>query len=270
MARRDFPLGECQTLPCAANPLTLAASIKLGVDSFPATNRTQPRSSVRLLLTLAMPPSLPDDSPTALHPHSLDPLHPDVGPLSATALSEPWRHWSSDAPPGILDLEASGFGRDSYPIEIGYVLSNGETFCSLIRPAEGWTHWDPSAEQVHRISRATTLRHGRTAADIARDLNQRLAGQTLYCDAWAHDYTWLNVLYEEADMSPSFKLGHLRVLLTEKEAARWDGLKLEVEHELKLERHRASSDARLLQVTLIRLRSDDVGGTSPSTPPSHA
>jgi hypothetical protein len=43
MMRRDFPLSECQTLPCAANPLTLAASIKLGVDSFPAS-RPHPAS----------------------------------------------------------------------------------------------------------------------------------------------------------------------------------------------------------------------------------
>ena len=36
--------------------------------------------------------------------------------------------------PTILDLEASGFGRDSYPIEVGYVLPDGSSFCSLIRP----------------------------------------------------------------------------------------------------------------------------------------
>ncbi|MDB5817109.1 MAG: hypothetical protein JWQ11_749 [Rhizobacter sp.] len=164
--------------------------------------------------------------------------------------------WHTEEPPGILDLEASGFGRNSYPIEIGYVLPDGETFCSLIKPADSWTHWDPSAEQMHHITRASVLRFGRGATELAQDLNRRLAGRTLYSDGWLQDYTWLNVLYEEAGMSPSFKLGHLRTLLTEAEAQRWDALKREVEAELKLERHRASSDARLLQVTLLRLRED--------------
>ena len=52
-------------------------------------------------------------------------------------------------PPAVLDVEASGFGRESYPIEVGYVLSGGQTYCSLIRPLPEWTHWDPQAERVH-------------------------------------------------------------------------------------------------------------------------
>ena len=28
--------------------------------------------------------------------------------------------------PAVLDIEASGFGRGSYPIEVGFVLANGE------------------------------------------------------------------------------------------------------------------------------------------------
>ena len=34
--------------------------------------------------------------------------------------------------PDIIDIEASGFGPDSYPIEIGVALSSGEKYCSLI------------------------------------------------------------------------------------------------------------------------------------------
>ena len=51
--------------------------------------------------------------------------------------------------PTILDIEASGFGPGSYPIEVGLVLPDGDAWCSLIRPEPGWLHWDPSAEQVH-------------------------------------------------------------------------------------------------------------------------
>lgn len=42
--------------------------------------------------------------------------------------------------PLIIDLEASGFGRDSYPIEVGVALDYDRKFCSLIRPQPQWAH----------------------------------------------------------------------------------------------------------------------------------
>ena len=44
--------------------------------------------------------------------------------------------------PLIIDVEASGFGSKSYPIEIGVALNDGQRFCTLILPAPNWTHWD--------------------------------------------------------------------------------------------------------------------------------
>ena len=156
--------------------------------------------------------------------------------------------------PAVLDIEASGFGRDSFPIEVGFVLPDGETFCTLIRPAAGWTHWDDSAERLHRISPQTARAHGRDALEVARLLNERLRGMTLYCDGWAHDYVWLNVLFDAAGMTPAFKLDNLRALLTDHEASSWAIVKEQVAGEMRLQRHRASSDAKLLQQTLVRLR----------------
>jgi len=161
-----------------------------------------------------------------------------------------------------MDIEASGFGHSSYPIEIGFVLPDGETYCSLIRPAPGWTHWDAEAERLHRISQETARTHGRDAREVAELLNERLRGLTLYCDGWAHDYVWLNVLFEAADLTPSFRLDNLRGLLTEREAAHWEVVKKQVTTEMRLQRHRASSDAKILQRTLIRLRAP-----LPPTPP---
>ncbi|MBC7956251.1 MAG: hypothetical protein H7Y33_10325 [Cytophagales bacterium] len=159
------------------------------------------------------------------------------------------------AAPAILDIEASGFGRHSYPIEVGYVLPDGSSYCSLIRPAPGWTHWDPAAEQVHHIHRDMLQLHGRSVTEVAGQLNDRLRGCTVFCDGWAHDYTWLAALYEEAEMVPSFKLDSLRSLLTEREVREWEGTRRLVSLEMKGEqRHRASADARLLQSTLVRLR----------------
>lgn len=157
-------------------------------------------------------------------------------------------------PPVVLDIEASGFGLGSYPIEIGFVDSQGEAWCSLVKPMPDWQHWDPNAAAVHKITREHLVQFGRNPDEIVQVLNDRLRGQTVYSDAWAHDYTWLNRLYEVAERSPTFKLDNLRTLLSDSDAARWHEVKRRVAASMGIERHRASADARLLQNTLMALR----------------
>jgi len=156
--------------------------------------------------------------------------------------------------PAILDVEASGFGRGSYPIEVGFVESAGRCFCSLIQPEPDWQHWDETAEALHGISRAALLKHGKPPEWVAAELNARLHGQTVYCDGWGNDYPWLARLFDSAEMTPAFHLEDLRLLLSEDEAARWNPMIDAVRAEQQLRRHRASSDARVLQLTLQRLR----------------
>ena len=158
------------------------------------------------------------------------------------------------AAPAVLDVEASGFGRNSYPIEVGFVLPSGQMFCALIRPEPLWTHWDPLAEQVHRISRETLLGRGLPAIEVARTLNAQLRGMTVYSDGWLNDYSWLGSLFDSAGLSPAFRLENLRALLSDEEADQWHGVKQQVASERGPQRHRASADARLLQLTLQRLR----------------
>jgi hypothetical protein len=155
--------------------------------------------------------------------------------------------------PCVIDIEASGFGRSSYPIEIGYVLPDGRARCTLIKPAPPWTHWDPQAEQVHHITRETLLQHGRPAAEVARALNDDLWGLTVYCDGWAHDYAWLGALYEEAHLAPRFKLESVLRLLDESRLARLAEQQQKARRALGLQRHRASNDARALQLALAQL-----------------
>lgn len=156
--------------------------------------------------------------------------------------------------PAVLDVEASGFGRNSYPIEIGFVLADGHSYCTLIRPESHWTHWDASAEAAHHIARALLLVRGRPVQEVARALNQQLHGLTVYSDGWANDYSWLGLLFDAADMHPTFKLDNLRALLTDAQADQWHTVKAEISRERGAQRHRASADARLLQLTLLRLR----------------
>ncbi len=158
-----------------------------------------------------------------------------------------------DQQPCVIDIEASGFGRHSYPIEVGYVRGDGQAWCSLVLPAEDWLHWDPQAEQVHGIARPMLLQHGRPAAEVARKLNEALGGRTVYCDGWAHDYAWLGLLFEEAGLVPRFKLESVNRLLDDARLARLDAERQQAFAALGIVRHRASSDARALQWALERL-----------------
>jgi hypothetical protein len=165
-------------------------------------------------------------------------------------------------PPRIVDIEASGFGRGSYPIEVGYALPDGTSHAMLVRPEAHWTHWDPEAERLHGISRETLLRHGLPAAEVVQTLNSELCGTTAYSDGWARDYTWLAVLYDAVQRVPTFRLENLHALLSEEEAARWDRTKEQLLRELGLHRHRAANDARLLQATFLCVRAQTLARCS--------
>ncbi len=155
--------------------------------------------------------------------------------------------------PCVLDIEASGFGRNSYPIEVGFALPDGRTRCTLVRPLPHWTHWDLQAEATHHIQRDTLVRHGRPVAEVVAMLNDELAGQLVYCDGWAHDYPWLAALYEEVDRAPTFRLESVSSLLDEAGKAQLHAAQGRARLALGLVRHRASNDARALQWALGEL-----------------
>ena len=159
-----------------------------------------------------------------------------------------------EALPVIIDIEASGFGRGSYPVEIGYYMPDGTAYCTLIRPADDWHHWDAEAESVHGISRDLLAARGKPALEVCQALNRQLRGQTVYCDAWAYDYVWLSRLFDAADRVPAFQLKDLRDLLGDCEKNLWHATRATVEVRLQLRRHRASGDARTLFETLLETR----------------
>ena len=154
--------------------------------------------------------------------------------------------------PVVIDVEASGFGRGGYPIEVGVVLPDGSPHCYLIAPVRGWTSWDEEAEAVHGISRELLDNHGRPAREVAERLNMLLGGKTVYSDAWAFDMPWLGKLYDAVNMEQKFRVGALQELMTPQQLESWKAVRLSVEQELSLKRHRASGDARILQETFRR------------------
>lgn len=149
--------------------------------------------------------------------------------------------------PDIIDVEASGFGRGSYPIEIGVALASGRTECFLVRPYPDWTHWSPDAEALHGIARDILHAHGHPPEQVARALNACLEQRTVYTDAWGMDSSWLALLHERTGVPAHYRIEALSTLLDEEQRADWAALKLRVRDEMGLERHRASADALVLQ-----------------------
>lgn len=172
--------------------------------------------------------------------------------------------------PCVIDIEASGFGRGSYPIEVGFVLPDGRALCTLIRPLDGWTHWDAEAARLHGLSRELLLHHGRPAIEVATLLNEHLAGCNVYSDNWAHDYAWLALLYDGAGSQPAFRLRHLRELLDDDQAALWDGACAAARHERPMARHRASNDARIVQQAIGAVRASASPMAAPAGRPASA
>ncbi len=155
--------------------------------------------------------------------------------------------------PTVLDIEASGFGRGSYPIEVGIARADGSTCAFLVQPLPEWVHWDPKAELLHGISRGRLQREGYPLRQVARWLNDEL-GETgiAYSDSWGYDNTWLSLLFHHAGMLPAFRLEALRILLTERQQELWSLTKETLIEEVGIHRHRAGDDARLLQLTYQR------------------
>ncbi len=162
----------------------------------------------------------------------------------------------TDFVPSIIDIEASGFGSHSYPIEVGVVLYNGKRYCSLILPHSSWQHWSVKAEKLHGISRKSLLENGKPITQVCDELNTLLRDHTLYSDAWAHDISWLQRLFEYGGKECAFRLSPIEGIASEWQLEVWDEAKKQVlESYGSAQRHRASYDALLIQQTWERTRS---------------
>lgn len=156
--------------------------------------------------------------------------------------------------PNIIDVEASGFGVESYPIEIGFVMGTGDRYSTLIRPPDPWIHWDDRAEEIHNISRDLLIQHGKSVVEVANGLNAKLRGETVYSDGWVVDKPWISKLFYTAKLPQLFSLSPLELILTEEQMEVWHQVKKEVIEKFKVVRHRASMDAFIIQETYVRSR----------------
>ncbi len=158
--------------------------------------------------------------------------------------------------PLIIDIEASGFGPHGYPIEIGLALEEKRKFCSLLLPPPDWTYWDEEAERIHRVPRDILETYGRPLEDVANELNEILAGQTVYSDGWVVDKPWLSQVFHVSRIPQEFNISPLEMILREPQMAIWHATKDRLLEEMELKRHRASYDALVIQETFIRTREE--------------
>ncbi|WP_026375859.1 hypothetical protein [Aestuariibacter salexigens] len=159
-----------------------------------------------------------------------------------------------NAIPCIIDVEASGFGSLSFPIEVGVALPDGKRFCSLIKPQPDWQFWQFEAQALHGITRELLDKQGRPVIEVCQELNQLLAGKTVYSDGWVVDQPWLITLFHAAQHRMAFTVSPLDMILTETQMSVWHSVKQQLIEQSSPTRHRASADAALIQQTWMVTR----------------
>jgi len=149
-----------------------------------------------------------------------------------------------------IDLEASGLGPDSYPIEVAWKDSaDGSSDNFLIDPSqvEGWDYWDEFAEELHGISPEDLSGHLDARASAER-LNQALSGRKVVCDALEFDSFWIRRLFTAAGIEQAFQLVGLEHVLASEQLVQYRMIA-----KTQLRRHRAMLDVEDLMkaVTIV-------------------
>lgn len=166
-----------------------------------------------------------------------------------------------------LDIEASGLQSQSFPLQIAWCDSRGQSRCYLLQPSDSWDleSWDENAETLHGISLIHAQQNGIACEDVAKELNAHLQSMTVVSDGEAFDSNWLSMTFAAAGIEPLFKI---------QDAYRWLGKRVRAEklvaqtaldaikaHEkCKGRNHNALDDARLLMRAMTGVLNEGYGG----------
>jgi hypothetical protein len=172
---------------------------------------------------------------------------------------------SIDTPPAIarkiafIDLEASGLGSKSWPVEVAWTFTEGPPAAFLIRPDDAWPDeaWEEGAEALHGISRDDLRRNGLGVREVCAALNEALAGTEVYSDAPDWDGFWLIRLFAAGGVRQEFSIHDYGKLVGPIIAGHGEEI-LERAARLAPRRHRAAADVTHLQ-TLYRLARENCG-----------
>ena len=107
-----------------------------------------------------------------------------------------------------LDVESSGLGDSSYPIEIGVCGVSLEPISFLIRPLSDWgiESWSSSSEKIHGISYDLLIERGALATNVCEWLNAVCNNRTVLSDNPPYDEGWLDRLYDDVGVMRTFEL----------------------------------------------------------------
>ncbi|MDK9790149.1 hypothetical protein [Vibrio sp. D431a] len=142
----------------------------------------------------------------------------------------------------FLDVEASGLDDESYPIQIGWIDTNGDYDEFLINPetASSWTYWNKIAEKkYHGLTRERCVKEGLSIFDAAQRLNRLLRGVVVTSDAPDYDTFWIIKLMNECGCEPSFCIQDVRELLNSLQVPLTPFF---AERKLRIPEHNALSD----------------------------
>ncbi|VUD67985.1 hypothetical protein TDB9533_03929 [Thalassocella blandensis] len=146
----------------------------------------------------------------------------------------------------ILDFEASGLDEASYPIEVA-VWQSGQVHAWLILPEPSWQYWCKTAESMHGITRDELQQYGKPAATVAMELNAVISTNVVFSDAANWDDFWLRRLYTAANMTPSFEIASIFMLLDESERDIFLQQKDKLARSGIYRHHRAGEDVKLIR-----------------------
>lgn len=150
----------------------------------------------------------------------------------------------------VIDFEASGLSKQSYPIEVG--ITNGDTeYSSLIKPMEHWLHWDYSAQAIHHLGRPRLVSDGKDALVVAQELLELIGNESVYCDSVQWDGHWMNVLFSDNSLSRLFELLDIKNLLDDSDILDvYLKAKNRIEASGAYTMHNALDDARVIWLAL--------------------
>ena len=116
-----------------------------------------------------------------------------------------------------MDLEASGLGAESYPIEVAWKCpATGLSDNFFINPdsISHWRYWDEFAEELHGLDRERLVKEGISAEVACQRLNEALKGKTLISDALEFDSFWMRRLFNAVGVSSEFTMAGLDAILS--------------------------------------------------------
>lgn len=159
----------------------------------------------------------------------------------------------------FIDLEASGLGSKSWPVEVAWTFTEGPPAAFLIRPDEAWPDeaWEEGAEALHGISRDDLRRDGVSIREVCTALNQALAEAEVFSDAPDWDGFWLIRLFTAGGVRQEFSIHDYAKLVSPIIADQGKEILARAAH-LAPRRHRAGADVTHLQ-TLYRLARENCG-----------